>query len=90
MTITVEYFAQLRTAAGTHSETHELPEDATVSDLARAIRERHPNGLGELIGQDGTLPGWITIVVNGAATGAPDTPLPADATVRLLAPISGG
>ena len=89
MTITVEYFAQLRTAAGLPSESHELPEHATIADLIASIRERHVN-LGEIIGRDGALPGWITVVVNGVATSDPASCLPRDATVRLLAPISGG
>ena len=90
MTITVEYFAQLRTATGTQSETHELPPDATVGDLVMSIRKRHADALGDIIGHDGDLPGWITIVLNGSATSDPATTLPDEATVRLLSPISGG
>ena len=47
MTIEVLFFASLADAVGRARETVELDEGTTVTELWRALVERHP-GLGEL------------------------------------------
>ncbi|MCH2161773.1 MAG: MoaD/ThiS family protein [Phycisphaerales bacterium] len=90
MRITVEYFAQLRNAAGTHSESHELSPGGSLADLLDSIRTRHPDTLAPILGKAEQLPGWITVVTDGQVMRDMSISLNADATVRLLAPISGG
>ena len=90
MTITVEYFAQLRTATDTQSETYTLDTPVTLAALTDAMRERHPDGLGSMLGSEGELPGWITVVVSGNTVRDPQSVIPEHATVRFLSPISGG
>ena len=90
MKITVEYFAQLRTATDTQSETYALEAPATLATLTNAMRDRHPDALGSMLGSDGEIPGWITVVVSGKTVRDADSVIPDDATVRFLSPISGG
>ena len=85
MNVNVEYFAQLRTAAGVTCESYLLPGSATVSDLLTHIRQRHPS----LFGSDETIPSWITFVLREQTVGS-DHPLQDGDTVRCLSPISGG
>lgn len=90
MTITVEYFAQLRTATDIQSETYALDAPVTLATLTNAMRERHPDALGSMLGSDGELPGWITVVVSGNTVRDAQSVIPEQATVRFLSPISGG
>ncbi|QDU85172.1 Molybdopterin synthase catalytic subunit 1 [Planctomycetes bacterium Pla163] len=81
MRCTVEFFAGLRERAGRDRIVIEdVPDGLTVAAFKRLLVERHP----EL----GTLDGVRAVL--GTAYVDEDTTVPADATVHLLPPVSGG
>ena len=49
MQLVVEFFGMARRLAGAKETTVELPEGATLRDVARAIGRRHPKLVGPLI-----------------------------------------
>ena len=74
-------FARARDLAGTDMLEVDIPANATVGDLRRNLRERCPR-LGNLLERS-------AIAVNNEY--AQDAmPLPANAEVALLPPVSGG
>ena len=89
MKVTVEYFAQLRTTSGLQEESYELSDGSAVADLVHAIKARHQGAFAEFLGGENALPGWIT-VIQGEEPVSTSAPLADDATIRFLAPISGG
>ncbi len=93
MTITVEFFGQLRTASGTAAETLDLPADAGLPAVVAALGQRHGAALAALL--VATLPSElrpsILVFLNGVQT--PHRPPPAlrdGDTLTLMAPIAGG
>jgi len=77
----VEFFAGLRERAGTDDVVlDDLPDTLSVAQLKAALLERHPE-LGSLDAVRAVL---------GTAYVGDDAAVPADATVHLLPPVSGG
>ena len=81
MELTVRFFALYRERAGASEQTFELPRDATVSDLLKAIRQRYPH----------LAPPHVDIVAAVNAEYADkDTVLSEGDEVALIPPVSGG
>ena len=81
MKIQVLYFASARDAAGTASETIDLPEGATVADAKRLLGARHPRL--ELA--------FATIRFAVGERFAPEAqPLESGDVLALIPPVSGG
>jgi molybdopterin synthase catalytic subunit len=78
--VTVRLFAYLRDAVGVASAEFELPESATVEDVARALAERFP----ALAGRFESLP----CLVEGRPAG--QGPLSEGAEVAWIPPVAGG
>ena len=90
MQLTVEYFGQLRVAAGVEFVTVDLPEGTDVLALVQHVTENGNRNLGsQLISEDGSVHPWIMIAVDDVAT-SHGTVLCDGQTVVLSAPISGG
>lgn len=79
--VRVLYFAQVGDAAGTRSESHELPEGASVADLLSRVSQSH-----EKIEKMKRI---IKAAVNEEMA-APDQVLRDGDTVALFPPITGG
>ena len=78
MSITVLYFASLRDAAGIASES--LPRPASLAALYEELRARHGLPLARerlRVAIDGAFCGW-------------DAPVPENAEVAFIPPVSGG
>jgi molybdopterin synthase catalytic subunit len=81
MNVTVRLFARCRDLAGAGSVSVALPPGATVAELRRRLAAEHP-ALAALLPR-------CAIAVDGEF--AEETqPLPRDAEVALLPPVSGG
>jgi molybdopterin converting factor small subunit len=81
MKATVKVFALVRQLAGQETLAVDLPPGATVADLRRAIAEQHP-ALTDLVAH-------ALFAVNADyATDA--TPIPTDADLACIPPVSGG
>ena len=81
MIVHLKLFAVAKDLAGRSQLELELPEAATVADLRRRVAEVLPE-LREL------LPSVMIAVA--AQYAADDTPIPPDAEVALIPPVSGG
>lgn len=81
MRVVLKLFAIARQRAGRPEVAVELPEGATVADLKRAVAASHPE-LAPL------LPGLLIAVANEYAPD--DRPIPAEAEVAAIPPVSGG
>jgi molybdopterin converting factor subunit 1 len=81
MTIRVRLFARAKDLAGAAAVTVELPPGATVADLRRRLAADHP-ALAALLER-------CAVAVDDEFAGDA-LPLPADAEVALLPPVSGG
>lgn len=79
-TVTVRYFAGAAEAAGCEQEPLEA---STLADLRTAMLTRHGKPLERVLTR-------CSLLVDGRRTDAPDTPLPAGATVDVLPPFAGG
>ena len=81
MRVTVRMFAGARDAVGTDHAEVDLPDAATVEQLRAAMHKQLP-GLAKL------LPN-CTIAINEEYA-ADDSPVPGDATIACIPPLSGG
>jgi sulfur-carrier protein len=81
MKATVRVFALARQLAGQESLVVDLPSEATVADLRRAIADQYP-ALANLVAH-------ALFAVNAEYAGG-DTPIPADADLACIPPVSGG
>jgi molybdopterin converting factor small subunit len=81
MKVIVRLFARARDLAGSDSVTVELPAASTVGDLRDRLGETHA-GLKNLLKHS-------ALAVNNEYAGD-SLPLPLDAEVALLPPVSGG
>jgi molybdopterin converting factor subunit 1 len=77
----VQLFARARDLAETSVATVDLPADSTVRDLKEQLQRRFPS-------LEGLLSRCTVAVNDDYATD--DLPLPADATLALIPPVSGG
>lgn len=88
MKVTFSYFAQIRQAAGTESETVEVPDCTT----ALAVLQTVDHG-GEfhslLFDESGALRSVILLIVNEGVT-ASDTVLEDGDHVQVFSPVAGG
>ena len=90
MQLQVEYFGQLRIAAGLERETVQLPDGSDAQCLVRTLVESRGDALREqLVNADGMVHPWILIAIDDCA-GSPGSPLTDGQTVVLSSPISGG
>jgi molybdopterin converting factor subunit 1 len=81
MRVCVCLFARARDLAGTDRMMIELPAGATVGDLRRRLAEERPALAGLL---------EHSALAVGDEFADDDTPVPAEAEVALLPPVSGG
>lgn len=81
MRIEVLYFASARDASGVPSETVEVPERATVADLAPLLVKCHPDLAARL--------GSLRFAV-GERFAQASSPLSPGDRVALIPPVSGG
>ena len=81
MIVHVRLFARARDMAGADSVAVELPDGATVADLRRRLAADHP-------ALAGLLERSALAVENELAEDS--LPLPANAEIALLPPVSGG
>jgi molybdopterin converting factor subunit 1 len=81
MKMDVKLFALARQLAGRDTIVVDLPAKAVVADLRRAIAEQHPD-LSELLAH--------TMFAVNAEYAHDDSPLPPDAEVACIPPVSGG
>lgn len=81
MNASVRVFALARQLTGQESLAVDLPPGATVADLRRAMAEQHP-ALADLVAH-------ALFAVN-AQYAADATPIPADADLACIPPVSGG
>jgi molybdopterin converting factor subunit 1 len=81
MTVTVHLFARARDLAGTDRAAVDLPAGATAADLRRRLAELYP-ALSRLVARSALA------IANEFAEES--QPIPPDAEVALLPPVSGG
>ena len=88
MNITVNYYAQLRQAAGTETETIEIPDGTTVPDALRSVD--HGEAFKTLLFDDaGALRPVILLVVNDLPA-MPDRILNSGDSLSVFSPVAGG
>lgn len=83
VTVTVRYFAAARAAAGTESETLDVPGGASVDDLLAVARERHDPAFARVLER-------CSYLLDEVAVRDRSTPVPAGATLDVLPPFAGG
>ena len=77
---TIRYFAAAAEAAGVASETVAA---ATLGDLVTKLTQTRDDRFAQVFGR-------CSVLVDGANTSDPATPLAADAKVDVLPPFAGG
>jgi molybdopterin converting factor small subunit len=91
MQITIQYFAQVRAAAGTESEPMSLPDGASVETAILAAVQQHPDLAGLAMTPQGAVRPSLLVLVNdqppadGLATVLRD-----DDLLAIFSPVSGG
>jgi len=92
MNVTVAYETQLKRAFGMSAETVEVPDGAPVSDVIRAVANRHDDQVvGKLVDADGTIRPSILIFLGEEQIAADSSRELLDGdTITLMSPISGG
>jgi molybdopterin converting factor small subunit len=92
MKITVEYWAQLKVAAGMRAELVEVESNCTVIELVKSLAERHGQPLRDLLIDAEGKPRVSNVVSMGERIvpwGNPP-PLKDGDVVAILSPIAGG
>lgn len=93
MEVEIRAFATFRDAIGERTIRREVPADATVGDLLRALEGEFPDLAGALLDADGDLPSSVTVLHNGEPVARLDglaTPLAEGDRVALSLPVTGG
>lgn len=92
MRITIEYMAQLATAAGSSEECRELDATTTLRDLLPQLAaEKGKDFAAMTLAPDGTPhPSLLCFVDERQAHGSDTTPLRDGARVCLATPMAGG
>jgi len=92
MHITVEYTAQIRSAAGLSSERYEVQEGSTARTLLPMIADRHGADLSRfLLREDGSPQTTLLAFIAGRQVHwSQAVPLEDGQTLTLLSPVSGG
>jgi len=93
MRIECNFFGPFRDAVGAKTVERELPDGATVADLAAALADEFDGLDGAITDADGGLADGINVTVDGRNVrqlegGA--TPLSDGVTVRFAPPVVGG
>ena len=81
MDVNVLLFAGVRAASGADEATVELAPDATVADLRRALAERWPQAAALLA---------VSRFAVDQSYAPDDAPVPPDAEIACIPPVSGG
>jgi molybdopterin synthase sulfur carrier subunit len=94
MKLSVQYSAQLRTAAGRQQEEVELPDGSSLAALLKHLASRlDEHAAAHLIAPGGSIRPSLLVVVNDSAAPvqlAASTELRHGDVVLLLPPIAGG
>ncbi len=92
MKIQVEYYAHLRDAAGVGREELEVPEGATIEQLARTIAQKHgPRMRQLLLDSQGKPAAHLVFAVGDRQISAGECVVLHDRDqISILPPISGG
>ncbi|MFI5381769.1 MAG: MoaD/ThiS family protein [Tepidisphaerales bacterium] len=90
--VTVDYWAQLRDAAGRGSEIVHLPSSCTVTQLLARLADLHGEPFrGLLLDEAGRPRRSNLIMIGDRVVATPDSlELPDGVTVVLLSPLAGG
>ncbi|MDN5859767.1 MAG: MoaD/ThiS family protein [Pseudonocardia sp.] len=83
VTVTIRYFAAARAAAGSDSETLDVPAGASVDEVLAAARERHDPSFARVLERCSFLLDEVAVRDGGTA-------VPAGATLDVLPPFAGG
>ncbi len=92
MRVTMQYFAQIRQAAGSDTLALDVPEAGTLKHAVQAAVERHGDAFRNLVVDEaGRLrPSVLTLVNGEVAAAGPDTVLRDKDVVSLFSPLAGG
>jgi molybdopterin converting factor small subunit len=92
MSVTLNYFGQLRQFAGAESEAVELSGDGALVSVLKGRAEQHGEKFGGILfADDGALRPSVMVLVNDAAVNKAAPPALNDGDqVKLLAAIAGG
>jgi molybdopterin converting factor small subunit len=92
ISVTVDYWAQLRDASGSASEIVQLPPSCTVAQLLTQLAERHGERLRSLLLDEAGRPRRSNLIMMADRVVArPDSQELTDGvTVALLSPLAGG
>lgn len=92
MKVTIEYFGQLRQAAGTAAEQVEAGTGATAQDVLKRAADRHGDAFRLIaLGDDGAIRSSLMVLVNEAPiVKSRPYELKDGDRIRLLAAIAGG
>lgn len=92
MEITIEYSAQVKTAAGIPSETIELSDGASTNDLLTTVSEQHGDPLRGVLLDESGAPQRSILVFVGEEQSFAESPLALRDRDRVvvLSPVSGG
>lgn len=91
MQIQVTYFAQIRKAAGTETETLELPDGADVLASIKAAAAGHNEDFRKLVlAPDGKPNANLIMLINETPASGPAHLLKAGDKVAFFSPVAGG
>jgi MoaD family protein len=90
----VNFYATLRRIPGRETVEFDLPGGTTVDELLAAVVERYPELREELFHKDGTLLGYVHVLINGRDASYLDrklaTELEESDTVDVFPAVGGG
>ena len=92
MHVTLNYFAQVRQAAGVEAEQVQLDDDTDVLGAVEEVAERHGKDLrGLVLDESGAIRPSLMVLVNGQSLSAGQSLALADGDeITILSPIAGG
>jgi len=91
MTITTQFFGQLRAFAGSETTTDEAPDGATVADYLKTLASRYDERFRGAVFDGDTLRPSVMVLVNDAGIAKDQPHALADGdTITLLTAIAGG
>lgn len=90
MRVNLQYMGQVKLAAGTSTETLDLPGTATARQLLHAIVDRRPGLRRFILPADGQPPVVLMFLGEEQVDFTSEQILPDGCEVTLLTPIAGG